>query len=102
MRCREKESYRQSLSEEGKLKIGASYILTHNPAILLLSIYLKEMKFLNSHAKKSAHKYLEQYYLYSPQTRNNPNVLQQKYGFKKTKQKLYFIDSIEYHSAIKS
>lgn len=52
MRCREKESCRQSLSEERKLKIGASYILTHDPAILLLSIYLKEMKFLNLHTKK--------------------------------------------------
>ena len=41
------------------------------------------MKFLNLHTKKSAHKYLEQYYLYSPQTRNNPNVLQEKYGLKK-------------------
>ena len=53
MRCREKESCRQSLSEEGKLKIGASYILTHDPAVLLLSIYPKEMKFLNSHTQKN-------------------------------------------------
>ena len=52
MRCREKESCRQSLSEGEKLKIGASYRLTHDSAVLLLSIYLKEMKFLNSHTQK--------------------------------------------------
>lgn len=48
MRCRENEPCRESWSEK-KLKTEISRVLTYDPAIPLLGIYLKEVKLLNSH-----------------------------------------------------
>lgn len=77
--------------------IAGSYKVKHmiDPSILLLGIYLKEMK-MCVHMKTYT-KCSQWYYPQLPKTGNNSNILQYVNGFKK----LWYMPVMEYCSAIR-